>query len=70
MPSSPCHGTDFKKQGADGTGVELCTNSVGPSVGMGTDLSIGEARSNPTSALPPLCDLDLGVIESLPHELF
>ncbi|KAA8536245.1 hypothetical protein F0562_028723 [Nyssa sinensis] len=61
---------DSEKQSMDGNPDQLCTNSIGPSVHMGTNPSTGEAHLNQDSALPPLCDLDLGVLESLPSEIF
>ncbi|KAK9287385.1 hypothetical protein L1049_015803 [Liquidambar formosana] len=43
---------------------------VGPSYQVINNSSNGEACLNEISELPPLCNLDIGVIESLPPELF
>lgn len=40
------------------------------SVQMDLNLSTGQDSLNQVSAVPPLCDLDVGVIENLPPELF
>lgn len=36
----------------------------------GVNLPNSEGQMNQDSTLPPLCDLDMGVIESLPPDLF
>ncbi|CAK9187090.1 unnamed protein product [Ilex paraguariensis] len=65
-PAKESANRDFEKQSIDGNFVQLCNDSSGPSV----NLSNGKARVNHDSTLPPLCDLDMGVIENLPLELF
>lgn len=47
---------------------QMCT--VSPSIQIGTNPSNAEAPVNQDLALPPLGDLDLGVIEGLPPDLF
>lgn len=37
---------------------------------VGGDISSSEGDVNQDSVLPPLCDLDMGVIENLPPDLF
>lgn len=64
-----CHFTDCEGQG-DGVSGQLCANSVGLSIEMDNNMSNGEACQNQVSELPPLCHLDMGVIESLPPEVF
>lgn len=44
---------------------QSCTTMLG-----GGDISSSEAHVNEDSVLPALCDLDMGVIENLPPDLF
>lgn len=37
---------------------------------VGGEISISGGHVNEDSVLPPLCDLDMGVIENLPPDLF
>ncbi|KAJ0095620.1 hypothetical protein Patl1_16951 [Pistacia atlantica] len=46
------------------------TDVIQHSVQMDLNLSTGQDSLNQVSAVPPLCDLDVGVIENLPPELF
>ncbi|XP_031272690.1 DNA repair protein REV1 isoform X4 [Pistacia vera] len=46
------------------------TDAIQLSVQMDLNLSTGQDSLNQVSAVPPLCDLDVGVIENLPPELF
>jgi DNA repair protein REV1 len=64
-----CHFTDCEGQG-DGVSGQTCANSVGLSIEMDSNMSDSEACQNQVSELPPLCHLDMGVLESLPPELF
>ncbi|XP_028095959.1 DNA repair protein REV1 isoform X2 [Camellia sinensis] len=59
---SKLESVDPAKQG------QMCT--VSPSIQIGTNPSNAEAPVNQDLALPPLDDLDLGVIEGLPPDLF
>ncbi|XP_059448274.1 DNA repair protein REV1 [Corylus avellana] len=54
----------------DGVSGQTCANSVGLSIEMDNNMSDSEACLNQVSELPPLCHLDMGVLESLPPELF
>ena len=64
----------FHFTGCEGEGDEtlgqLCGNSVGLSIQMDSNTSNGAACLNEVSVLPPLCHLDMGVLKSLPPELF
>ncbi|XP_059647846.1 DNA repair protein REV1 isoform X2 [Cornus florida] len=61
---------DFDKQTIDGNPGQFYSDPTGSSFRMGTNMSNGDVRLNQDSVLPSLCDLDLGVVESLPPELF
>uniref|UniRef100_A0A7N2MXH7 DNA repair protein REV1 n=1 Tax=Quercus lobata TaxID=97700 RepID=A0A7N2MXH7_QUELO len=65
---------ESSNQGCEGEGDEtlgqLCGNSVGLSIQMDSNTSNGAACLNEVSVLPPLCHLDMGVLKSLPPELF
>lgn len=61
--SLSCHITDLEKQNDDGNLGQSCTNLTV------SGESNGEGHINQGSTLPPLCDLDMGVIESLPPDL-
>nr|XP_023919582.1 DNA repair protein REV1 isoform X1 [Quercus suber] len=65
---------ESSNEGCEGEGDEilgqLCGNSVGLSVQMDSNTSNGAARLDEVSVLPPLCHLDMGVLKSLPPELF
>ncbi|XP_050260601.1 DNA repair protein REV1 isoform X2 [Quercus robur] len=65
---------ESSNQGCEGKGDEtlgqLCGNSVGLSIQMDSNTSNGAACLNEVSVLPPLCHLDMGVLKSLPPELF
>lgn len=54
---------DLEKQNDDGNLGQSCTNLTV------SRKSNGEGHINHDSTLPPLCDLDMGVIESLPRDL-
>ncbi|XP_057502579.1 DNA repair protein REV1 isoform X2 [Actinidia eriantha] len=56
-----------KEGGSEGL---LCTNSTVHSIQTGRNLSNAEAPLDQHSALPPIGDLDLGVVQSLPPDLF
>lgn len=56
---------DFDKLGNGCKPRQLCTESTAR-----PNLSNSEALVNQDSALPPLCDLDMEVIKSLPPDLF
>lgn len=64
----------FHFTGCEGEGDEtlgqLCGNSVGLSIQMDSNTSNGAACLNEVSVPPPLCHLDMGVLKSLPPELF
>ncbi|KAH0977898.1 hypothetical protein GBA52_027617 [Prunus armeniaca] len=64
------HLTDCEDQRTDGTSGQLCDDSLGIQTPVGNHQSSGEPTLNQVSAPPPLCHLDLGVIESLPPEIF
>ncbi|ESR36146.1 hypothetical protein CICLE_v10027730mg [Citrus x clementina] len=53
---------------SDGSLGQLCADAGERSVQMDNNLSSCQASSNQT--LPPLCHLDMGVVENLPPELF
>ncbi|KAI9181004.1 hypothetical protein LWI28_010199 [Acer negundo] len=53
-----------------GTLGHLSTNANEHSIQMDRNLSNGQECLNQVSALPPLCHLDMGVLENLPPELF
>ncbi|GAY48638.1 hypothetical protein CUMW_113230 [Citrus unshiu] len=53
---------------SDGSLGQLCADTGERSVQMDNNLSSCQASSNQT--LPPLCHLDMGVVENLPPELF
>ncbi|KAK4563262.1 hypothetical protein RGQ29_005682 [Quercus rubra] len=65
---------ESSNRGCEGEGDEtlgqLCGNSVGLSIQMDSNTSNGAACLNEVSVLPPLCHLDMGVLKSLPPELF
>ncbi|XP_063940791.1 DNA repair protein REV1 isoform X3 [Daucus carota subsp. sativus] len=55
-----------ENQNADGNlGQQSCTNMI-----VGSDILSSEGHVNRDSVLPPLCDLDMGVIENLPPDVF
>ncbi|GLT76694.1 hypothetical protein SLA2020_483390 [Shorea laevis] len=56
-------------EGLGGNSGQLRTDAVATSVHRSSDQFSGEGCSNQMSGLPPLCNLDIGVIESLPPEL-
>ncbi|OMO63318.1 DNA-repair protein, UmuC-like protein [Corchorus olitorius] len=62
---------DTSKQGKNvgGSSDVLDTDQVGDSVHRTNSTSIGEGCSNQISTVPPLCHLDMGVVESLPSDL-
>ncbi|CAL2279264.1 unnamed protein product [Prunus armeniaca] len=64
------HLTDCEDRRTDGTSGQLCDDSLGIQTPVGNHQSSGEPTLNQVSAPPPLCHLDLGVIESLPPEIF
>ncbi|XP_021827326.1 DNA repair protein REV1 isoform X2 [Prunus avium] len=64
------HLTDCEDRRTDGTSGQLCDDSLGIQTPVGNHQSSGEPILNQVSAPPPLCHLDLGVIESLPPEIF
>lgn len=55
-------------EGLGGSSGQLCTDAAAP-VQRSSDQFSGEGRSNQISGLPPICNLDIGVIESLPPEV-
>ncbi|KAJ4716214.1 DNA repair protein REV1 [Melia azedarach] len=55
-------------QSSDGTLGQLCADANGHSFQMENNQSSCQTSSN--QALPPLCHLDIGVVENLPPELF
>ncbi|KAL2537329.1 DNA repair protein REV1 [Forsythia ovata] len=57
------------KLNTDGDRGQLYSNHVGPSVRSDAGLSAGESGINQDVILPPLHDLDVGVVESLPPEV-
>lgn len=59
---------DCVRQRSGGSLGQVCTDTVGHSVQMDNNLSSCQASSN--QILPPLCHLDMGVVENLPPELF
>ncbi|KAL4615318.1 hypothetical protein ACB092_07G115200 [Castanea dentata] len=65
---------ESSNQGCEGEGDEtlgqLCGNSVGLSIQMDSNTSNGAACLNEVSVPPPICHLDMGVLKSLPPELF
>ncbi|XP_052196015.1 DNA repair protein REV1 isoform X3 [Diospyros lotus] len=61
---------DFGEQSIDVNQGWLSTDSTGPSVQIGTNLSNANVPLDQDSALPSIEDLDLGVVESLPPDLF
>ncbi|KAE8698588.1 DNA repair protein REV1 [Hibiscus syriacus] len=64
-----CMGTDSEGKNMDGNSSVLHNASVENSVHGINKPSNGEGCSNQNSSVPPLCDLDMGVVESLPSEL-
>lgn len=64
------HLTDCEDRITDGTSGQLCDDSLGIQTPVGNHQSSGEPTLNQVSAPPPLCHLDLGVIECLPPEIF
>ncbi|XP_034227355.1 DNA repair protein REV1 isoform X4 [Prunus dulcis] len=64
------HLTDCEDRRTDGTSGQLCDDSLGVQTPVGNHQSSGEPTLNQVSAPPPLCHLDLGVIECLPPEIF
>ncbi|CAL5358073.1 unnamed protein product [Camellia sinensis] len=68
FPAKESASRDTKKQSIDVNPGQMCT--VSPSIQIGTNPSNAEAPINQDLALPPLGDLDLGVIEGLPPDLF
>ena len=61
--------TDGEKQSTDISLGQLSNDSKRPSLQMSPSSSNNEAPLNQVSELPALCDLDMGVLESLPPEL-
>ncbi|XP_034227353.1 DNA repair protein REV1 isoform X2 [Prunus dulcis] len=61
---------DCEDRRTDGTSGQLCDDSLGVQTPVGNHQSSGEPTLNQVSAPPPLCHLDLGVIECLPPEIF
>ncbi|KAF5174903.1 Dna polymerase iv [Thalictrum thalictroides] len=55
---------------SDGDSSRLPKSSTGPSTWGHTNQSPAEASLSRASTLPQICDLDMGVIESLPPEIF
>ncbi|KAF9621992.1 hypothetical protein IFM89_029212 [Coptis chinensis] len=67
------HGTvsmKLAKPHYDGDSSKFVKNSTGPSYQVQTDQSRGDASLSRTSTLPHICDLDMGVIKTLPPEIF
>ncbi|XP_021285553.1 DNA repair protein REV1 isoform X2 [Herrania umbratica] len=62
-------GTDTEGRSMGGNSGVLCTDPVGNSVLRTNNTSNGEGCSNQGLSIPLLCDLDMGVVESLPSEL-
>lgn len=62
--------TDDEGGRTDRTSGQLWDDSLGIQTPVDNHQSSGEPSQNQVSAPPPLCHLDLGVIESLPPELF
>ncbi|KAE9448448.1 hypothetical protein C3L33_19639, partial [Rhododendron williamsianum] len=62
--------SEVDKQHIDESMGRLSTDFTGPSVQIGTNPSNSEAPLNHDLALPALGDLDLGVVASLPPDLF
>ncbi|XP_059591918.1 DNA repair protein REV1 isoform X4 [Vitis vinifera] len=60
---------DGEKQSTDISLGQLSNDSKRPSLQMSPSSSNNEAPLNQVSELPALCDLDMGVLESLPPEL-
>lgn len=56
-------------QSVDEDSAHLCSDSIGPLVQRNARLSIGNVGNRQDTALPPMHDLDVGVIEFLPPEL-
>lgn len=61
--------SDVSKHVVSGFKGQLCSDT-GPSVQMEGSVSSGEARVICDATLPALHDLDIGVIKSLPPEVF
>ncbi|XP_062022940.1 DNA repair protein REV1 isoform X2 [Rosa rugosa] len=61
---------DCEGRGTHRTSGQLFGNSLGIQTPVDNNRCSGETSANQVSAPPPLCHLDLGVIESLPPELF
>lgn len=61
---------DCEEPNIDGKYRKHCGDSIGQLIHRGSSLSAGNAGSSPASILPPLGHLDMGVVESLPPELF
>lgn len=62
--------TDDEGRRTDRTSGQLCDDSLGIQTPVDNHRSSGEPSQNQVSSPPPLSHLDLGVIESLPPELF
>lgn len=56
-------------QSVDEDSAPLCSDSIGPLVQRNARLSTGNVGNRQDAALPPMHDLDVSVIESLPPEL-
>ncbi|XP_031129338.1 DNA repair protein REV1 isoform X1 [Ipomoea triloba] len=71
LKSSPAKGadTDDDIQSVDEDSAPLCSDSIGPLVQRNARLSTGNVGNRQDAALPPMHDLDVSVIESLPPEL-
>ncbi|KAF7144242.1 hypothetical protein RHSIM_Rhsim05G0088900 [Rhododendron simsii] len=65
-----CSQVEVDKQHIDESMGRLSMDFMGPSVQIGTNPSNSEAPLNHNLALPALGDLDLGVVASLPPDLF
>ncbi|KAL6213330.1 hypothetical protein ACLB2K_012777 [Fragaria x ananassa] len=61
---------DCEDRGTPRTLGPLCETSLRIQAAVDNHRSSGETSANQVSAPPPLCHLDLGVIESLPPEIF
>ncbi|OMO73962.1 DNA-repair protein, UmuC-like protein, partial [Corchorus capsularis] len=64
-----CHLANSEGKDVGGSSDVLDTDQVGDSVHRTNSTSIGEGCSNQSSTVPPLCHLDMGVVESLPSDL-
>ncbi|XVE49265.1 hypothetical protein DITRI_Ditri01bG0069000 [Diplodiscus trichospermus] len=62
-------GTDMNGESMSGNPGVLCIAAVGNLFNRTNGASNGESCSNQISNAPPLCHLDMGVVESLPSEL-